>query len=178
MKKILLLLFLISTISVSAADIKLVSEKTKVLVGDKLSIKIVLSGSEETLGSDVILLYDPKMLSVESVTPSKLYPTYNPAGKSRIDATKGKILLSGSAGIGKPVSALGEFATISFVTQKTGTTEVKFDYQAGSTTKTGVVSPAGKELLMSEPSTLDINISNPSFFQKLVNWVNNLFKKK
>mgnify|MGYP001615798673 FL=1 len=148
------------------------------MVGDKLSVKVVLSGSEETLGSDVILLFDPKMLSVESVTPSKLYPTYNPAGKLRVDDKNGRILLSGSAAIGKPVEALGEFATINFVTQKAGSTQVKFDYQAGSTTKTGVVSPTGKELLMSKPSTLGINISNPSFFQKLVNWINNLFKKK
>lgn len=178
MKKIVLLLFLISVTSVSAADLKLVSDKSKILVGDKLSVKIFLSGSEETLGSDVILLFDPQVLNAETITPSKLYPTYNPAGKSRIDTVKGKILLSGSAGIGKSVAALGEFATIDFKALKPGSTSLKFDYEKGSTTKTGVVSPSGKELLVSQPNALSINVAYPSFIQKLVMWFNNLFKKK
>jgi hypothetical protein len=180
MKKILIFIFsfLLPSITASAAELEFSLNKTKIFVGDKFSVKLTLSGFDSTLGTDTIILYDPKSLNVESVIPTSLYPTYNPLKDQRIDIQKGKILLSGSAGIGKPVTADGEFATINFVAQKAGTTQVKFAYQAGSTSKTGVVSPSGKELLTSEPSTLSIYVSNPSFFQKIIKWFNKVFFKK
>lgn len=179
MKNIVLILlsFLISAVSVSAAEFNFDIDKSIVVVGDKFVVKLILSGSDSTLGTDAIVLYDPNILKVESVTSSKLYPTYNPVANQRIDASKGKILLSGSAGIGKPVNAEGEFARINFSAIKSGSTNIKFDYQKGSTTKTGIVSPSGKELLASEPRSLTVIVKDPSILQKILNWISKILLK-
>lgn len=171
-QKLVILAFLVFVFSfapsVSAAGLSLQTEKPKLKLGQITTMAIVLSGGEDTLGTDVILTYDPQKLEAVEVKEGSIYPTYNPAGEKRIDADRGKIILSGSGGMGQPVKADGVFAVVTFQTKSPGQTTVVFDYQIGNTTKTGVVDFTSKDLLTTIPRSVTVVIEKPTVLEEIL----------
>ncbi|KKR33161.1 MAG: hypothetical protein UT63_C0022G0004 [Candidatus Gottesmanbacteria bacterium GW2011_GWC2_39_8] len=155
-----LVLFAFHPSFVRAAEISLITTDTDVKVGDNISVDITLSGNEDTLGTDVIMIYDPVIITPIEVTNGSIYPTYNPAGQARL-STKGKIFLSGSASIGKPVPAKGTFATVTFEAKSGGRTTISFDYEKGSTSKTGIIDFKGNDLISNAPEKVNLQIEGP-----------------
>lgn len=175
-----------------AAELKLEAEKSSVAVGEPLSVNVNLSGKEETVGTDLVLTYDPKIIQVLGVEDNKLYPVYNPAGSSRVNASTGTVKLSGSANFGKPVSADGTFAMLKMKALAPGSATLTISYKKGNTTLSGVLGKNGQELLNTAPKVLTITVagnaqkqekissssSNPvfGFFQTIANSVTNFFR--
>jgi len=169
-QKIVISAFLILVFSfapgVSAAELSLQTEKPKLKLGQATTVAIVLFGGEDTLGTDVILTYDPQKLEASEVKARDLYPAYNPADGKRIDADKGKIFLSGSGGLGQSIKAKGVFAVVTFLAKSPGQTTIAFDYQVGSTTKTGIIDLTGKDLLTATPRSVTVTIQEPNIIEK------------
>lgn len=176
-----------------AAELTLEAEKTSVAVGETLNVNVNLSGKELTVGTDLVLTYDPKIVQITGVESNQLYPVYNPAASSRVNASTGTVKLSGSANFGKPVSADGTFAMLKIKTLAPGSATMSISYKKGSTTLSGVLGKNGQELLSSAPKALTIKVtgdmkkqststqssnSNPvfGFFQTIADSVSTFFK--
>lgn len=168
MKKILIFIFIIFLLSkpagTFAADLSLQTPKTKLKTEENFSVNIVLSGGENTLGTDIVLLYDPQKLEALSVKEAALYPSYQPVSIRRFNNKDGKISLSGSANLNQPVRADGVFGIVTFRTRKAGDTKIYLDYTPTATNKTGVISFAGSNLLTRPPSELQLTIEKDNFF--------------
>lgn len=164
--------------SIEAAQFLLQPSMTSVTVGESLTVTIMLTGGEPTLGTDMILTYDQGRLFVKEVKSGSLYPTYNPVGEKRVDREKGTVTLSGSGGIGRAVAAEGTFATITLEAVKPGQARVAVAYESGATNQSGIIDPAGGELMRAAPSPLMLTIKDQPPLQKLLTWFSALFRKK
>ncbi|MBI5614313.1 hypothetical protein HY947_05285 [Candidatus Gottesmanbacteria bacterium] len=160
--------------TVEAASLTLLGEP-KAIVHAPYTIGVVLSGGEQTLGTDTIILYDHTMLRAVTVAQGSLYPTYTPSKDARVNNDKGKITLSGSTGFNSPIPATGVFGKITFSPLKKGKTMIRFDYAAGDTSKTGVIDFKGLDLLSSIPKPLALTIENESPIEAMWRFVSKLF---
>lgn len=85
-----------------------------------------------TDGTDVILRYDPSILTATSIDPGSTYSDY--PNKS-IDSSGGVISISGLASVNQPFNGSGKFATIHFNVNSSAnasSAQVKFDFDAAN----------------------------------------------
>ncbi len=160
-----------------AAEVFLSTANASPKINERFMVTVNLAGNDQTLGTDIVLRYDPARLIAQEVTEGTLYPTYNPAGAARVNKESGLIVLSGSTGLGQSVPANGVFGSVSFVTLKEGTTSIMLDYEPGMTNKTGVINPSGEELLTSAPTPLAITVKRQSLFGTLLSFFQSLWRK-
>lgn len=141
-----------------AATLKLSPNSGNAAGGSSIEIKILLdTGGVTTSGTDAYVRFDPNSLQVidanaategVQILPGSLYSqtSYN-----LVDNAAGKISFSGSKSGGSPgYSGSGTLATITFqVVAGSGSTDVTFDYTAGSTTDSNVIDQASSEDVLS-----------------------------
>jgi len=149
-------------VQVRAAQMNLEAEKTSFAVGETINVNVNLSGGEPTVGTDLVLTYDPKAVQILGVEENKLYPVYNPTPSSRVNAATGMIKMSGSANFGQPITADGTFAMVKVKGLSAGTTSLSLSYKKGSTTLSGVLGKDGQELLSVVPKPIQLTISGTS----------------
>jgi hypothetical protein len=108
--------------------------------GCEVTIKIDLdTQGVQTDGTDVIVLYNPAQLSINTsqITNGTIYPEY--PGNS-IDSAGGKISISGISSVSSPFSGSGTFATLKFMVANTLTAStpinLSFDFDPNNKTKT------------------------------------------
>lgn len=98
------------------------------------TIELDTQGSQ-TDGTDVILSYDPAKMTIAQtdITNGKIYADY--PGNS-VDATAGKISVSGIAQVSQAFSGKGTFATLKFkvASAATGNAGLKFDFDPSNKT--------------------------------------------
>lgn len=137
-------------------------------IGEEVRVIInVSSGGRETLGTDALILYDPKILSVTRILPAKLYPNY-PPNLEDIDNVRGKVRFSGTVGPNKPLAVEGVLGEIIFRAKKPGTTKIGFDFEPGGTADSNIV-PAfgGLDLLSEKPKEINLSIRSTSSPEKI-----------
>lgn len=105
--------------------------------GCAFSLNVTLdAGGSQTDGTDAIILYDTSRFIASSVNSGTIYPDYP---GNNIDATAGKITISGLASVSTPFSGKGTLATINFTAQSNapeGVTQVTFDFDPINKAKT------------------------------------------
>lgn len=153
---------------VTSASLSFSQPPTIIPVGEEVRVTInVSSGGKETLGTDAVILYDPKMLSATRILPGKLYPNY-PPNLQDIDNVHGKVQFSGTVGLKKPLTAEGVLGEISFRAKKPGTTKIGFDFEPGGTADSNIVpSFAGLDLLEQKPKEITLSIRSVSSQEKI-----------
>lgn len=149
-----------------AAELHFEAEKTSLAVGESININVNLSGKEETVGTDLVVMYDPKALQVIGVEDNQLYPVYNPPASSRVNASTGTIKMSGSANFGKPVSADGTFAMLKLKALAPGSATLSISFKKGNTTLSGILGKNGQELLSATPKPFILSITSKATEQK------------
>lgn len=90
----------------------------------------------QTDGTDVILFYDPTRVIAQSITSGTIYPDYP---GNNIDASAGKITVTGLASVETAFSGRGTLATINLTVQAnapTGATQIRFDFDPNNKAKT------------------------------------------
>ncbi len=142
----LLLIALANASQVYAASLTLNPATGTITKGCNVSIKIDLdTENKETDGTDVILDYDPAILSAttNTVTNGTIYQDYP---GNAVDATNKKISISGISSVSSPFNGKGTFATINFTVspsaQDGANTTLKFEFDPSNlnnTTDTNVV---------------------------------------
>lgn len=93
----------------------------------------VNTGDKKSDGVDVILKYDPHILSISSVNKGNLFPTYPPP-----ILESGRIVYSGLPSINKPFSGEGVFANIEFLVKQDAPgekTEIKLEFDSNDKLK-------------------------------------------
>lgn len=110
-------------------------------VGDTVSVTVkVDTAGFPTLGTDVVIKYDPNVLelgSEASLVSGNAYPEYP---SKNFDQKNGIIAISGiSALSGKEFSGLADFVTINFKAKAAGTTNINFDFTPGGTADSNII---------------------------------------
>lgn len=136
--------------------VTLTSLKTEYKKGEKITVAINISSSKKVDGVDLIITYDPKVLSAQPATLGIIFSDYP---QNTADATLGKVSVSGITTRPGGVIPEGNFGTISFVAKTAGVTKIAFDFTPGQTVDTNVIeSGTGKDIL-EKVNQLELNIA-------------------
>lgn len=122
--------------------------------GAEIEVGIILDSKENLVtGADVVLRFDPNFLEVVDSDP-KLAGIQIDQGAifsqylgNRVDTSRGRITVSGLAEINQPFSGRGVLVKVKFLTKKTGTTKVFFEFQPAATNDSNVASLVAKDIL-------------------------------
>lgn len=144
----------------AAAQVTLSTDKPVVKVGEKITVVINVSANKLTDATDLIINFDPSLLSVETqnqkaVVTGQIYSDYP---VNSVDQTKGKITVSGITIAPGGVITNGVFGTINLVAKAPGSAKLSLEFTKDATTDTNVVESAGGDILESV-SDLTINIT-------------------
>lgn len=140
--------------------ISLTSNVVQVKPGDKINVSINITSPKNTQGADIIINFDPKVLSLETVGKKKepvvLSGMYNEFPINEVEG--GKITVSGISTTDGGVATNGLFGTVVFVAKAAGQTKVSIDFTPGSTTDSNVTQIEGGKDALSEVSDLEVKI--------------------
>lgn len=142
--------------------IALSSLSSQVKVGEKFSVSINLSSPKNTEGSDLIINFDPKILSVETIGKTKqpvvVGGIYSEYPVNELDLKSGKIKVSGISSQVGGVKTEGLFGSITFVAKGAGSTKVFVDFQPGGTTDSNVIQTESRKDSLSSVEDLEVNV--------------------
>lgn len=143
---------------VKPTTISLVADKNQLKKGEKLTVAINISSEIATDGTDLIILYDPKLLSVNAQTPVTLGSLYDDFPLNKVDSESGRITISGISNKSGGTVANGLFGTVIFTAKKAGVAKISLDFTAGSTVDSNVIeTDSGKDVL-EKVNNLEVNI--------------------
>lgn len=106
--------------------------------GCSYTVDVVLdTGGAQTDGTDAIIKFDQAIFNVNStLKPGTIYSDYP---GNNVDATNGKITISGLASVSSPFSGKGTLGSFTFTvkdTAPTAATQMTFDFDASNKAKT------------------------------------------
>lgn len=131
--------FLASPAYAYAATLSVAPSTGQMNKGCDVTVTVELdTAGAQTDGTDVILTYDPAVLSIAQtdITNGKIYADY--PGNS-VDSATGKISVSGIASVSEAYTGKGTFATLKFKVAPTAaasSTGLKFDFNPANKTNT------------------------------------------
>jgi len=163
--------------SALAASLRLETDKSKLKRGKEIALTLFLENSErqETLGTDMVLDFDPAVLKVLSIETSSLYPKFVPSEENRVEDNQ--VFISGIAEYDQPVAGEGKLATIHFKSIGAGKTELYLNWKLGATNDTNIVDfREGRDLLKQEPNRIIIDIEDLSVLEKIMDFFQNVLR--
>lgn len=152
----------------TSASLSLSVPQGTIPVGEEARVIInVSSGGRETLGTDAVITFNPKIISATKVRSGKVYPNY-PPNLTDIDNVHGKVRFSGTVGFGQPKTAEGVLGEVFFRAKRVGTTKISFAWEKGGTDDANIVPNfGGLDLLMEAPKEAEIFVKSASFGEKI-----------
>lgn len=132
------------------------SSKLKYKVGEQISISINISSAKRVDGVDLIISFDPKVLSAQPTIFGTIFSDYP---QNRIDQTLGKVSISGITTQTGGVIPKGEFGKVFFVAKAVGTTKIAFDFTPGKTADTNVSETGTGKDILEKVNELEIKIA-------------------
>lgn len=134
-----------ATVQPKPTTVTLTSDKTTLKVGESVTVAINLSSDKKTDGADLIITYDPKLLSVKPVIVGTIYSDYP---QNVVDDSLGRITVSGITGQRGGVLANGLFGSVEFSAKAPGVAKISLDFTSGATGDSNVTqSGTGKDIL-------------------------------
>lgn len=132
--------------------ISLSTPKNELKVGEKGVVSINVSSDASTDGTDLIINFDPKLLSVETISKTKepvaLGAIYTDYPANSLDSKKGQIAVSGVSTKLGGIVPNGLFGSITFVAKASGHAKILLEYNKGSTIDSNVIEAGtGKDVL-------------------------------
>ena len=140
--------------SLTDGSISLSASSTSIKIGQKVTVSVNIStGGHEVLGGDVILKYNPKLLSLTN-TDIQTGLAFSAYPLVEVDSKEGIIRISGVA---EGQNFKGDFniANISFTAKAVGVESVTIEYKEGDSRDSNLVSSEGVDILK---KTKDVNI--------------------
>lgn len=132
-----LTIFSASSVFAQAATLSLSPSTGTFNKGCPVALQINLNtGGAQTDGTDVILSYDISKFNAVSIASGSIYSDYP---GNNIDATNGRITVSGLASVTSPFSGSGVLATVNLQVLEAavaGATQIKFDFDPANKAKT------------------------------------------
>lgn len=136
-------------------EIELKTDQSSVKVGDQFSVSINISSTQETDGADLIINYNPKLLSASPATLTSLYNDY-PVNK--IDTTEGKITVSGISTDEIGIVPNGAFGTIVFKALSSGQAAITLEFAPTSTVDTNIIEKGTGRDILENVKNLNVTI--------------------
>ncbi len=141
--------------AIQPTSITLSSDKSEYRVGDEVIVSVTLSSSRKVDGADLIISFDPKVLTAREATLGTIFSDYP---QNKVDVSLGKVSVSGITSQQGGIVPSGEFGRIAFLVKATGTTKISLDFSLGVTVDTNVIeSGTGKDILETV-NQLELNI--------------------
>lgn len=135
--------------------VTLTSDKASLKLGEKATVSINLSSNSKTDGLDLIITYDPKLLSAKPVTLGTLYSDYP---QNVLDDKAGRISVSGITGQAGGILADGLFGKVEFRAKAPGVAAISLEFTPGESSDSNVTeSGTGKDIL-EKVNNLELNI--------------------
>lgn len=136
-------------------SITLSSAKAEYKLGEQFEVDINIYSPKYVDGADLIITYDPKMLTAQPATPGTIFSDYP---QNTVDASLGRISISGITKQTGGVVPNGEFGKLTFVAKAAGTTKIAFDFTPGQTVETNVVESATDKDILESVNQLELTI--------------------
>jgi cohesin domain-containing protein len=159
---------LASFVSAQSTEINLRFDgEGKVKLGESFEVGIDISSVQNTLGTDIKLVYETDKLELVEVVSGEIYPNFtNPESLIEVG---GELFLSGVSNFTKGVVPNGELVKIKFQPIQSGKTEIEVVYDLMDTTATAVIPFEGDELnlLTQAPESLIIEIGGGSWWSRI-----------
>lgn len=128
----------------------------------------VSSAGQETIGTDVVLNFDPKFFSATKIVRGEAYPSY-PPNTLDIDNVHGKIWFSGTVGSLPPKAVEGVVGSVFFRTKQIGTTSVGFAFEPQGTADSNIISLLGPvDLLKEAPRELTVTVREADLWERFL----------
>jgi hypothetical protein len=129
-------------------------------VGETIPVLVnLITGNHSSNGVDIVLKYDPKLLTVDEKTGFSAGKIFVEYPGLKINNSEGTIEVSG---ISSPNSGdfkgVGEFAVITFTAKSVGTAKLSLDFAKGSTIDTNIIDNQTGEDVLSSVGNLDLTI--------------------
>ena len=162
---------------VQAAELNLFTNTQEFKLGQEFEVNIEILAFEKTLGTDLKINYDHNQLELIKVTPGPVYPNFT--NLQDLNEIQGKLYLSGAADITAGTIPNGNLVNLKFIPQKAGQTSIKVVYDPADTTSTAVIPFTGDSfnLITQPPEPLIINIKADHWWQRIFNWINDLWQE-
>lgn len=149
-------------VKLKPTTITLEASKNDIRVGEKITVSVNISSDKKTDGTDLLITYDPKLLSVEKIgqtgQPVIVGTIYNDYPLNGLDAKAGRITVSGITDTSGGVLTDGLFGSVVFVAKNPGPAKISLEFSPGSTADSNVTeSGSGKDVL-EKVEGLEINI--------------------
>lgn len=130
---------------VTSGSIEILGFGNQIKIGDKILVQARLAtGGNPVVGADLILRFDPKVLSLakDDLKVGKVFTSYPAAS---VDEKAGLVLISGVAE--ESFNGIGIMAELNFVAKASGRTKISLDYKKGETKDSNIVDSKGQDIL-------------------------------
>lgn len=174
------LVLLAATVQAQGAQLFLSTDQSQVEVESQLAVTVNVNTTQNTLGTDVVVKYDPNSLELVSVTPGDLYQDFSDTNNIlELAKSEGKVTLSGVADLNTGTVANGVFATLNFVPLTETTTQIEILYDETDSTLSGIIPFEGNEvnILTEAPQPLEIEVVSNNFFNRMWIFIKEIFAK-
>lgn len=158
--------------------LSLTTQSGKVRVGQEFQVEAVLSSTFNTLGTDLVLQYDPQQLALTKVVPGDVYPEFSDTQNlSQQTQEDGTVYLSAVADFQRGAVPDGVLATLYFTPLKSGSTTIHILYDSNDSTLSGVIPFEGTEnnLLSQAPEPLTVQVQAVSWWRQIWNSIIQFF---
>ena len=137
----ILFFIILSPREVSAQSLTLDPTSQGVVSGNNFTVKInINTGSTQTSGADAMILFDPSILEIQSITNGGFYSKFS---QNQINGVPGKYLISGfETDSTSYKSGSGTMANVTFSSLSNGTSTVTFECTQGSKSDSNIISGA------------------------------------
>lgn len=142
--------------------IALTVSKNEFKVGESIPVTINVASNKNTAGADLIIKYDPNLLSVVTDTvkaPVAVGTIYDDYPVNKIDEKTGLITVSGITNNLNGIIPKGVFGTIIFQAKAAGVARIFFDFSKGATNDTNIIENQTARDVLEEVSNIDIKIT-------------------
>lgn len=142
--------------------IDLQSSKSSIKVGEKVEITAVITSPLPTDGTDLVVIYNPKLLKIvpdaKTKAPLKTGTLYDDYPSNIVDEKNGRISVSGISLNDKSTPTIGEFGTLTFKALASGPTVVVLEFVPDKTTDSNVIESKTARDILKGVKNVDLNI--------------------
>lgn len=145
---------------INGGKIVLLSNKNNYVVNENIPIDLKIStGGYSTLGTDVVIKYDPTILDASGATSIRKSDLYTEYPLVTADPTNGLIFISGVSTQNKDsFNGVGIFGTLNLKALKPGTTSLEIQYLPDATNESNVIKVNSAEDILKEVKGITLTI--------------------
>lgn len=148
------------------ATLSLVTEQSRVTVGEEISVNIVLDAKIYDIpAADVMISFDPDFIEVTEVVDGEIFSAYP---YKKIKQTDGRVIISAAADPDSLFSGQGVVATLKVRTKVAGITDLNFIFEDEDSTLNTYVATIGGESVSTDFSGLELTVVSEASMEQPV----------